>query len=71
MPAIVNEKVEGQTARKTRVGWEMERVWQVRLEDISFAATAAVEAVTNASNGADIGDGHPVNPFIYLVSLVP
>jgi len=69
MAVIIDEKVKGQTAEKTAVGFSTTRIWQVTLDSISFAALAAIDAV--AALEADIGDAHPILPSLFLTTLTP
>ncbi len=71
MPAIVQELAKEQTSPKTKAGWVLGRVWQVTVESVEWASIAAVEAVMNASNGAQIGDAHPIKRYAFLKSLTP
>ncbi len=71
MPATVEELAKEQTAVKTSAGWMLSRVWQVTVEAVEWASIAAVEAVMNASNGAQIGDAHPIKRYAFLKSLTP
>ncbi len=71
MPAIVEELAREQTSVKTSSGWTLTRVWQVTVEAVGYASIAAVEAVMNATNGAQIGDAHPIKRYAFLKSLTP
>lgn len=71
MSAIVEEKAREQGAGLTSDGWSLTRVWQVTVEAVPYASVAAIEAVTNASNGAQIGDAHPVKTYAFLKNLTP
>ncbi len=71
MPAIVQELAKEQTSPKTKAGWTLTRVWQVTVEAVEWASIAAVEAVMNASNGAQIGDAHPIKRYAFLKLLDP
>ena len=69
MAVIIDEKAIGQTAQKTAVGFSTTRIWQVKLDSISFAPLAAIDAV--AALEADIGDAHPILPSLFLTTLTP
>ena len=69
MSVIVNELVKEQTAFFTRAGWTLTRTWKVTLEDHVWGPESAVEAVR--AQEAEIGDGHPLNPWVSLNKLTP
>jgi hypothetical protein len=64
--STVNEIAREQTAEKDVGGYKLSRVWLVQLDSHLWGPYSAIEAVTADPNGADIGDAHPLSPFIFL-----
>ncbi len=62
----VNEIAREQTAQKNAQGWTLTRVWLVQLDSHLWGPYSAIQAVTADPDGADIGDAHPINPFVFL-----
>lgn len=70
MSAIVTEIGRDVGARKTRQGFLPVRIWQVQLDSNVNGSEAAIQAViTDVTLGSDIGDAHPLNPFVFLDEL--
>lgn len=69
--STVDEIVRDQSAELTARGWKMSRVWQVTLDSIVWGSISSVEAVRVDTDGADIGDAHPVIASAFLRRLNP
>lgn len=70
MPTVVTEIARDAGSRKTIDGLFPVRVWQVQLDSPVNAAEAAIAAVNaDPTLGADIGDAHPLDPFVFLSDL--
>lgn len=70
MSAIVTEIARDAGLRKTIDGFVPIRIWQVKLDSAVSGAQAAIEAVTaDPTLGSDIGDAHPLDPFVFLSEL--
>ncbi len=70
MAAVVKEIARDAGLRKTLQGFLPIRIWQVELDSAVNAAEAAIAAVTSdITLGSDIGDDHPLLPFVVLSDL--
>lgn len=70
MAATVTEIAREQGSTKTITGFVPVRVWQVELDSHINGAEAAIRSVNaDPTLGSDIGDAHPLNPFVFLSDL--
>ena len=70
MATIVTEIARDAGLRKTIEGFLPVRIWEVQLDSAINANAAAIEAViAHPTLGSDIGDGHPLNPYVFLSEL--
>lgn len=70
MPTTVTEIARDAGSRKTIRGFLPTRIWQVQLDSVPDAAQAAIQAViADPTLGSDIGDAHPLNPYVFVDEL--
>ncbi len=70
MSTVVTEIARDVGVRKTREGFMPIRIWQVELDSAINGADAAINAViAHPSLGSDIGDTHPLYPYVFLDEL--
>lgn len=70
MATIVTEIARDVGIRKDRQGFMPMRIWEVQLDSAVNGSEAAIQAViADQALGSDIGDAHPLNPFVFLDEL--